>query len=146
MAQPTRHTAPGNQLFALTAIHKINGALTQLGYSDPWETAWSGVQMFKPANRPNRLVRSAPGGAPTNKRREPRQELAKAASICVIDTGQTISCTLRDIHTRGARISVISHGGIPDEFILKSRQADLETRARVAWRRGNELGVKFIRA
>ncbi len=98
--------------------------------------------MFKPANRPNRLVRSA---VPTNKRRERRVELAKAASICVIDTGQTISCTLRDIHTRGARISVMSHGGIPDEFILKSRQADLETKARVAWRRGNELGVRFLK-
>lgn len=106
---------------------------------------YSGEKMFKPANRPNRLMGASQAAAPTNKRRESRVELAKAASICVIDTGQTISCTLRDIHTRGARISVMSHGGIPDEFILKSRQADLETRARVAWRRGNELGVRFIK-
>jgi len=101
--------------------------------------------MFKPANRPAHMNRSAQPAASTNKRRERREELAKAASIVVPDTGQTISCTLRDIHTRGARLSVISHGGIPDEFILKSRQADLETKARVAWRRGNELGVKFLK-
>lgn len=98
--------------------------------------------MFKAANRPGRRIRTA--ASANSKRREARQPLQKAASICIEPSGQTISCTLRDIHTRGARISVISPSEIPDEFILKSRQAQLETRVRVAWRGGNELGVRYL--
>ncbi len=102
--------------------------------------------MFKSANRPNRLLRSTVGQAgTTNKRRETRVELQKAASIVVEATGQTLSCTLRDLHSRGARLSVANPAAVPDEFVLTSRQEGIETRARVAWRRSNEIGVRFIK-
>lgn len=91
-------------------------------------------------------MRGAGPSAGTQRRRETRMALQKAATIVVEQTGQVISCTLRDIHTRGARISVMAHYAIPDEFMLKSRQEGLDTRARVAWRRGNELGVSFVKA
>ncbi|MEL6736445.1 MAG: PilZ domain-containing protein [Pseudomonadota bacterium] len=77
------------------------------------------------------------------KRRETREPITKSASICIEGTGQVIACTLRDIHSRGARMSVASHAGIPDTFVLKCRQEGIHTKARVAWRRGYELGVSF---
>jgi len=73
-----------------------------------------------------------------------REPITKSASICLEDTGQVIACTLRDIHSRGARLSVVQQGSIPDRFVLKSRSENIESRATVAWRRGNELGVTFI--
>jgi len=83
--------------------------------------------------------RSADG----QKRRETREPITKSASICIEASGQVIACTLRDIHSRGARMSVASHAGIPDVFTLKCRQEGINTTARVAWRRGNEMGVSF---
>jgi len=80
----------------------------------------------------------------TSKPREPRVQITKSASICIEETGQVIPCTLRDITSRGARMSVASHGGIPDIFVLKSRQEGINTRVRVAWRRQYELGVSFL--
>jgi len=77
------------------------------------------------------------------KRRETREPITKSASICIEETGQVIACTLRDIHSRGARMSVASHAGIPDVFVLKCRQEGINNKARVAWRRGYELGVCF---
>lgn len=94
--------------------------------------------MFAKNNR-----RSVAGS--TNKRSGiVREPITKSASICIEASGQIIACTLRDIHKRGARLSVVQPHGIPDNFVLKSRSENIESRAMVAWRRGNELGVKFV--
>ncbi|MEL6948246.1 MAG: PilZ domain-containing protein [Pseudomonadota bacterium] len=100
--------------------------------------------MFQSSSRRGALSSRRSSAGPGGQRREPRESITKSASILVEETGQVISCTLRDINTRGARMSVASHAGIPDTFILKCRQAELNTRARVAWRRGYELGVSFM--
>ena len=77
-------------------------------------------------------------------RREERIEVQKSASVCIIETGESISCTIRDVHSRGARISVIQPERIPDKVIIKSRSDALETFGEVVWRRGNEIGVRFV--
>lgn len=85
-------------------------------------------------------------GVPRKKiERKERVPVIKSATICIDGADLTVECTIRDIHNFGARFSVVNSVGIPDEFLLISRTEDLCARARVAWRRGNELGVRFLR-
>ena len=77
-------------------------------------------------------------------RRETRVDVQKSASVSIIETGESISCTIRDIHSRGARISVMQPERIPNKVIIKSRSDGLETYGEIVWRRGNEIGVRFV--
>ena len=76
--------------------------------------------------------------------REARVEVQKSASVGVIETGETLSCTIRDIHSRGARISIINPERVPNKVMIKSRSDGLDTLGEVVWRRGNEIGVRFV--
>ena len=89
-----------------------------------------------------RRARTAPRQKVERKERIP---VVKSAIICIDGADMNIECTLRDIHNFGARFSVANPVGIPDEFLLISRVEDLCARAKVAWRRENEMGVRFLR-
>ncbi len=90
------------------------------------------------------IHRHAPVQRQQTPRREKRHEVQKSASVGIIETGESISCTIRDIHTRGARISVISPERIPNKVLITSRSDGLETLGEIVWRKGNEIGVKFV--
>jgi hypothetical protein len=54
-----------------------------------------------------------------------------------------MSCLIRDLNEEGARI-VFSEGvTIPDVINLHVPQKDQTMRARVSWRRGDEIGLAF---
>lgn len=97
--------------------------------------------MFKPAS--NRLRNTAPKKHVD--RREERVATMKSGSITVDGGEQMIACTVRDIHTSGARLSVMSMDGLSDSFMLIVRASDLVARAKVAWQKENEIGVRFLR-
>lgn len=54
-------------------------------------------------------------------------------------------CTVRDIHSSGARMSIQNAQNIADSFLLIVRSENLVARCKVAWRKTNELGVRFVR-
>ena len=78
-------------------------------------------------------------------RREERIHKVKSANICVDGANLTFPCTIRDIHSSGARMSIVNMQGIADSFLLIVRSEDLVARCQVAWRKTNELGVRFVR-
>ncbi len=89
------------------------------------------------------------GGRPAPKRhidrREERVEKIKSAAICVDGAEMNFPCTVRDIHTSGARMSVVNAQNLADNFLLIVRSDNLVARCKVAWRKTNELGVRFLR-
>jgi hypothetical protein len=79
----------------------------------------------------------------TELRSEPRQRTLKGAVIAFNDLRSTVDCTVRNLSPHGAQLRVASVVGIPDTFEL--RLADgARHQCSVAWRKGHELGVKFV--
>ena len=77
--------------------------------------------------------------------REERVAKTKSASICVDGADLQFACTVRDIHTSGARISIMNMESIADGFMLIVRSDNLIARCKVAWKKKNEVGVRFLR-
>ena len=78
-------------------------------------------------------------------RREERSEVTKSASICIDGADQKMACTVRDIHSSGARLSIMNAQAVADTFLLIVRSDNLIARCKVAWRKTNEMGVRFLR-
>lgn len=78
-------------------------------------------------------------------RREERVATVKSASICIDGGDAMVACTVRDIHSSGARISIMDLTGIPDSFLLIVRSENLVARAKIAWKKTGEIGVRFLR-
>ncbi|MEP0942857.1 MAG: PilZ domain-containing protein [Rhizobiaceae bacterium] len=78
-------------------------------------------------------------------RREERVQKVKSASICIDGADLNFPCTVRDIHSSGARMSIANIQGVADSFLLIVRSEDLVARCKVAWRKTNEMGVRFVR-
>ncbi len=57
-----------------------------------------------------------------------------------------MSCLIRDLSEEGARIIFSETVTIPDVVNLHIPQKDQTLRARVQWRRGDEIGLGFIAA
>lgn len=93
---------------------------------------------------PNRRTRAT---APRKHvdRREERVLKVKSASICIDGGENHIPCTVRDIHSSGARMSIAHPQQVGDSFLLIVRSENLVARCKVAWRKTNELGVRFLR-
>lgn len=65
--------------------------------------------------------------------------------ICFNKRSSTLECMIRDISDDGARLVVSSAVAVPSDFelFIPSKNEYLEARQR--WRRGDELGVEFLR-
>jgi uncharacterized small protein (DUF1192 family) len=55
-----------------------------------------------------------------------------------------LSCLIRDMSEKGARIIFSDTVTLPDVFDLYIPQRDHNIRARVQWRRNDEIGVAFV--
>jgi PilZ domain-containing protein len=90
----------------------------------------------------NTLVKETPGEA----RVAPRRRVLKAGIAASNERRLTVACTVRDVSTTGARLRVDGSVGIPDTFELIIEVDGLEADCQVVWRRGNEVGVRFVAA
>lgn len=79
----------------------------------------------------------------TEHRDTERRKTLKGGQIVFNAGRSTITCTVRNISSKGAKLDVASVVGVPDTFDLvlapHSRQP-----CRVKWRRLKELGVEFL--
>jgi PilZ domain len=74
--------------------------------------------------------------------RQQRHRTLKAGTIAFNQDGG-ISCAVRNLSNGGACLDVASQIGIPNTFTLVIPSAQLRRQSRVAWRRGNLIGVAF---
>jgi len=79
----------------------------------------------------------------SEKRCEKRQRVIRSASI-VFDRGNCLlDCRIVDLSTTGARLDTSNSGLCPARFELDLRE-DRRRLCEVIWRRGTQLGVRFL--
>jgi hypothetical protein len=78
-----------------------------------------------------------------NKRSSPRQRVLKSGKIVFANGSFSIDCTIRNISETGARLQVPTTVSIPDKFTLVDAHAGTRHEVRVAWRKKDQIGVRF---
>jgi hypothetical protein len=84
--------------------------------------------------------------APSDARASPRRRVLKAGIAATNDRHITVACTVRDLSATGARLRVEGSLNIPDTFELIIDVDGLEANCEVMWRKGNEVGARFLGA
>jgi hypothetical protein len=82
--------------------------------------------------------------AQTVPRREERSPTNWIATIRLRD-GTEIPCTVKDVSKSGAKIGVASAQVLPEVFMLRIIGRDFLCLVRMAWRRGDYVGVRIER-
>jgi hypothetical protein len=88
----------------------------------------------------NALVKDGDG------RGSPRRRVLKAGIAASNDRRLTVRCTVRDISETGARLRIEGSMTVPDTFELIIELDGLEAPCQAVWRKGGEVGVKFLAA
>lgn len=82
--------------------------------------------------------------AAANARATLRRRTLKAGKVAFNDRHCTLSCTVRDLSDTGARLRCEGSVSVPDTFDLIIDLDGLDASCEVVWRRGPELGVRFV--
>lgn len=77
------------------------------------------------------------------KRSQSRPRALKGASIVFGNGSRVIDCTIRNRSSQGARLSVPSIIGVPDQFELHDNASGEKRSVTVVWRQERVIGVKF---
>jgi len=101
--------------------------------------------MFNPSVQRRRMPASSNNAAKPTIQRAVREDMTKSANLCFDGKDLGMVCTIRDISVGGARVSVTSSQAIPHEALLMCKSLNLLARAKIVWRKENELGLRFIR-
>jgi hypothetical protein len=79
-----------------------------------------------------------------NERRNSRRMKSFLRGLIHVDKGRGgVSCLIRDMNEDGARVIFSEAVALPDIVNLHIPQKDQTLRARVSWRRGDEIGLSF---
>jgi two-component system cell cycle response regulator len=79
-----------------------------------------------------------------NKRGRSRQRVLKSGKIVFAGGSFSVDCTIRDLSDGGARLKVPTTVAIPDRFTLIDAHARTRWEATVVWRKGDQIGVRFV--
>jgi hypothetical protein len=74
-------------------------------------------------------------------RRELRRPVEVSGSI-ITDDGMSNPCTVSNLSSKGAKLSVLSGDDLPEEFDLSL--AGTRHRGRLIWRAGLHAGIQFV--
>ena len=77
-------------------------------------------------------------------RREERASTNWIALVRLAD-GTEVPCTVKDVSPSGARLGIPAAQTLPETFLLKVVGRDFICQVRLAWRRGNYVGVLIER-
>lgn len=72
-----------------------------------------------------------------------RQRVLKGGKIIFADGNSVVDCVIRNLSVAGARLVVPTTIGLPQEFTLLDTHSGRGYIAKVAWRRGEVMGVEF---
>ncbi|NJO36077.1 MAG: PilZ domain-containing protein [Rhodospirillales bacterium] len=75
-----------------------------------------------------------------------RRRVLKAGVVAYNDRHVSLPCTVRDVSATGARVRVDGSVSAPDTFELIIDIDGFEASCQVVWRKGNEIGVRFLGA
>jgi hypothetical protein len=84
--------------------------------------------------------------APDDLRIAPRRRMLKAGVVAYNDRHVTIPCLVRDVSATGARLRIEASVTAPDTFDLVIDLDGMEASCQVVWRKGADLGVRFLAA
>ncbi|MGH1418950.1 MAG: PilZ domain-containing protein [Hyphomicrobiaceae bacterium] len=73
-----------------------------------------------------------------------RRRVLKGGVVAFNDRHCTLSCTVRDISMTGAHLRTTDCMSVPDKFELVVEIDGLEANCEVVWRKGADIGVKFV--
>ncbi len=79
-------------------------------------------------------------------RDEQRRRVLKGALVVFNGRASTMNVVVRDLSEHGCRLKAANAAWIPDVFELSLGQDMIVEQCRVAWRKGEEAGVAFLRA
>jgi hypothetical protein len=81
-----------------------------------------------------------------NRKREARKSLSQPGWITLDGGFAARPCVVQDISSAGAKITANDAGALPGTLRLAfARDARTGRNCQVVWRRGNSIGVRFIR-
>jgi PilZ domain len=83
---------------------------------------------------------------PSSERRSPRRRVLMAGMVCFNGRHSTLPCAVRDFGEHGAILKMSGSIQAPDTFELHVELSGTWVDCEVAWRRGEELGVRFTSA
>ena len=81
--------------------------------------------------------------SPAEQRIAPRLKTLIPATILFDDGRSAFDCMIRNLSPTGAKLAISTLIGLPDCFGLAIPQKNATRRARVVWRRADEIGVIF---
>jgi PilZ domain-containing protein len=82
----------------------------------------------------------------TERRSVPRTRVLRNAKLILDDRGTIVQCTLLDLTTGGARLSLASTYRTSESFELTFDNGRTRRPCRVIWRTDTGLGISFERA
>lgn len=77
------------------------------------------------------------------RRRERRQRVLKGALVIFGKHTQVFDCLVRNLSSEGAKLSLESTVGVPDEFEVLIHGEYRIAPARLVWRKDKEIGARF---
>ncbi len=89
---------------------------------------------------------SSPYSRVADLRGERRQRVLKRGQIVLPERRAVIDCTIRDVSSKGARLSVEHYFAPLDEFDLRFLATGTNRPAKTRWQIGGNVGVEFIAA
>jgi hypothetical protein len=72
-----------------------------------------------------------------------RQRVLKDGKVVFNNNSSVVDCAIRDMSETGARISCAHQAAVPAECRLLTATDNMVRDARVIWRRGDLLGLRF---
>lgn len=78
-----------------------------------------------------------------NRRKAIRTEIERQGTLSTPDGSIVRACNLRNISSRGARVMIEDHDGLPDGLVLHVTQDNVSWPCRVVRRQAGEIGVQF---
>ena len=81
---------------------------------------------------------------PAHGREVQRQRRLKTGKIILSDHRRVFDCVIQDWSATGAKVRLSNSLEIPDTFELALRSENLIVDAAVRWRRGENMGVRFV--
>ncbi|MCJ2128710.1 PilZ domain-containing protein [Methylobacterium sp. E-045] len=77
-------------------------------------------------------------------RREDRNATNWIANVRLPD-GREIPCTVKDVSKSGAKLGIPGYHALPESFLLRIIGRDFVCMVKLAWRRGDYVGVRIER-
>lgn len=80
-----------------------------------------------------------------DRRRAPRRQVDAAGYLYTGDGWPLGECRMKDVSSGGALLAHSITDALPDELLLSlSKDGAVRRRCQVAWRAGNQMGVRFL--